>query len=70
MLTDFNKTKRQFNPEMFSLVLKRVTRMKVWIFQNNWSKYSSLPILKKEDLLTKTSWDRVPTFKSENVNIQ
>ena len=63
MLNAFDKTKQIYNPEMFSLVLNRVTRMKVWIyFQNNFvMKENFLPILKIKRSITMTSWDHVPT---------
>ena len=63
MLNAFDKTKQIYNPEMFSLVLNRVTRMKVWInFQNNFViKKNFLPILKIKRSITMTSWDHVPT---------
>ena len=63
MLNAFDKTKQIYNPEMFSLVLNRVTRMKVWIyFQNNFViKENFLPILKIKRSITMTSWHHVPT---------
>ena len=63
MLNAFDKTKQIYNPEIFSLVLNRVTRMKVWInFQNNFViKKNFLPILKIKRSITMTSWDHVPT---------
>ena len=63
MITALNLYLYLYNPEIFSLVLNRVTRMKVWIyFQNNFViKENFLPILKIKRSITMTSWDHVPT---------